>query len=371
MAGKKSEPKQEEQSPFEVNIGDHLFPNKPGKLEMGERWRKMLATTAPYTVSGEWKAMAHDEDDEDFFIEVPLDRWHVVGGSGAYTPKEQTKPTLRKGDVVQLRHCPKYAAIETHTAKLTGEPFKAFGRWQAPITYRCLGRQTAMYDCDKMAYIGHSTAGITLNKVKDKLKFMKNLSKGSIIALVICVFVAILGLMAAGNYNDMNRARNQVRNAASTIETRQTERYDLIDNIVNSVQGSMAQESDVFKGIADARRVAGNAAPGSAEEAQAQENLNNQTNQLVAVVPRLQEAYPDLKSVDQVKDLITQLQKSAGDIRIARDGYNTTATNYNTNITSFPKTIFAGIFNFDEAKLYQASAEEKKNPTVNFDKKGQ
>lgn len=267
------------------------------------------------------------------------------------------KPDLSAGDRVVIDQCPIYSSLHRgHTAKVLGDPvLNSDNEWYVPIGFRC--------SIDRYHKLWPTKRLVKIRSIKVK--------KPAIVTLVVLAFVGIIGLWLAGNYNDLVRARNQVKNAASTIETRQAERYELVDNIVNSVKGSMAQESDVFKGIADARRVAGNAAPGSQEEAQAQDNLNKQTNQLVAVIPRLQEAYPDLKSVDQVKDLITQLQKSAGDVRTARDNYNTTATNYNTNVTSFPKNVFAGIFNFDEAKLYQATTEEKKVPTVNFDKKEQ
>ena len=74
----------------------------------------------------------------------------------------------------------------------------------------------------------------------------------------------------------------------------------------------------------------------------------------INIVPRLQEANPDLKSNQQVQSLMDSLQAQEKDISGVRDGYNDTVTNYNNNITSFPKSMFAGIFGFDKAQLFKS-----------------
>lgn len=179
--------------------------------------------------------------------------------------------------------------------------------------------------------------------------------------LIVLAVLAVGGLWLAGNYNSLVTARNAVKNDYAKIDTQLERRYELVDNIVESVKGSQAQESDVFGKIAEARKVGGSA---STPEAEAQANQAIDTQ--IALLPRLQEAYPELRSNDQVTRLITELQGTANGIQAARDNYNNTVTNYNNNITQFPKSIFAGIFNFEEAELFKASAEGKVNPKVDL-----
>lgn len=163
----------------------------------------------------------------------------------------------------------------------------------------------------------------------------------------------------------MVRAKNQVSNSRAQIDTELTRRYDLIDNVVASVQGSQAQESDVFGKIAEARKIGGSQGDQTSDTAQQQ---NAVLDQQIALLPRLQEAYPELRSNDQVTRLIQELQGTNNTIRDKRNAYNETVTNYNNNITAFPKNIFAGVFDFEKEKLFTATAEERINPKVDLRK---
>lgn len=363
----KKQPAPVEQPPYEVNIGDRVYPDVVGKLAKGQTIRHIVTTTDPYLVKNAWKVMVTDVNDSYWTMEIDLDGFHVVGRSKKREqPKPGEKPTLVRGDVVQMLHCPKYPSLETHKATLTGEPYLAFGVWRAPIKYRCNGAETAIYDCNKLAFIRHAVVKPSFwqdlyNKVKGK--YMK-LSKAAIVTLVVLGFVTLLGLWSVGNYNSLVSAKNGVDNSKAKIDTQLTRRYELVDNIVQSVQGSQAQESDVFGKIAEARKIGGNANASTEQQAEANNTIDTQ----IALLPRLQEAYPELRSNDQVSKLIAELQGTANGIREARDNYNTTVTNYNTNITRFPKNIFANTFGFDKAKLFEASAAEKVNPKVELDR---
>lgn len=369
MPRKKATPKKEETAtpPYEINIGDRLYPDTMPKLGPDKVLRTLVVTTDPYLVGDSWKVMVTDRNDEYWTLELNMDGFHVVGRSKKRkAPEPEEKPTLVRGDVVQLMHCPKYPSLETHRATLTGEPYLAFGTWKAPVKYHCSGSSTAIYDCSKMAFIRHAIIKKSFwteayNKVKGR--YMK-LSKPAIVTLVVLAVVGILLLVSVGNYNDLVRSRNQVSNNRAQIDTEYTRRYDLIDNIVQSVQGSQAQESDVFGKIAEARKIGGS---GNAS-AQTEEQANNTIDTQIALLPRLQEAYPELKSNDQVSKLIAELQGTNNTIRDKKNAYNTTVTNYNTNITSFPKNIFAGIFNFDKEKLLEATTQERVNPKVELDR---
>lgn len=188
------------------------------------------------------------------------------------------------------------------------------------------------------------------------------LSKQAITTGIILVVVFILAVWLAGNYNDLNRSRNQVTNSHARIDTAVQRRYELVDNLVASVKGSQVQEQKVFGAIADARKQ-GSSSSSTGDQAAA----NAQLDQQIALLPRLQEAYPDLKSNDQVSKLIKDLENISVEVRDARNSYNDTATNYNTNVTSFPKSIFAGLFNFHSATLYKADAKAQANPEVDFE----
>lgn len=187
------------------------------------------------------------------------------------------------------------------------------------------------------------------------------LSKPAIVTAIILGIVAFFGLWFAGNYNGLVSASTAVDNTWAKVESQYQRRLDLIDNVVSSVKGSQGQEQKVFGDIAKARTQY-NQAKTSDEKATAASSI--ETN--VALIPRLQEAYPELKSNEQVSKLIGELSGTENGILDVRNRYNDAVTNYNTNIRRFPKNIFAGLFGFEKRNLFQADAGANKAPKVNF-----
>lgn len=178
----------------------------------------------------------------------------------------------------------------------------------------------------------------------------------------ICAgIVLLMGMWFAGNYNSLIASRNEVDKSWATVETQYQRRMDLIDNLVASVKGAQGQEAKVFIAIADARKQYASATTpdGKAKAADAVE-----TN--IALIPRLQEAYPELRSNEQVTKLMDQLTGTENGIQNARDGYNLTANNYNTNIERFPKNLFARTFGFTSRTLFKSDSGAEKAPKVNF-----
>lgn len=71
--------------------------------------------------------------------------------------------------------------------------------------------------------------------------------------IILAVVVAVIGLYAWGIYNKMVTGNENVDNQWAQVETQYQRRFDLIPNLVNSVQGAMAQEQKVFGDLAEAR----------------------------------------------------------------------------------------------------------------------
>lgn len=187
------------------------------------------------------------------------------------------------------------------------------------------------------------------------------MSKAAIFVAVLLGVVIVGGLWFAGNYNSLIVARNSVDKSWASVETQYQRRLDLIDNLVASVKGSQGQEKTVFIAIADARSRYNTASTPDGKTAAANALETN-----IALIPRLQEAYPDLKSNAQVTKLMDQLTGTEDGILGARNSYNTTVNNYNTNIQSFPKNLFAGMFGFTARTLFKADQGAATAPKVSF-----
>ena len=74
----------------------------------------------------------------------------------------------------------------------------------------------------------------------------------------------------------------------------------------------------------------------------------------------LSEAYPDLKSNQNMMQLSEELTSTENKVSFSRQAYNDSVTVYNTKTEVFPTNIIAGMFNFGSATLFEVSSEEER-----------
>ena len=189
------------------------------------------------------------------------------------------------------------------------------------------------------------------------------MKKGLKTLLIILAVIIVISFPIISGYNNLVSLDQKVENASSNIDTNLQRRSDLIPNLVNTVKGYATQEKDIFTDIANARsKLAG--ASNVTEQANADSELSNALSRLLVVVER----YPDLKSNENFKDLSIQLEGTENRIAVARQDYNTAATNYNSKLRRFPSNIIASIFGFEQMPLYKASDNASEVPSVDFNR---
>ena len=190
---------------------------------------------------------------------------------------------------------------------------------------------------------------------------MKN--KGIIYVLSILLAIILLGgCSVVGTYNGLVSEQTKVEQAQADVATALQRRSDLIGNLVESVKGQMNHETEVFTKIAEARAKIGNGSVTSKENQEAQGELSSAISRLIS----LTENYPELKSNQNVEQLMTELAGSENRIFVARKDYNKVATEYNQKLRSFPTVLIANMLNFKEAETFKESEEAKTAPKVDF-----
>jgi len=190
---------------------------------------------------------------------------------------------------------------------------------------------------------------------------MKN--KGIIYVLSILLAILLLGgCSVVGTYNGLVSEQTKVEQAQADVATALQRRSDLIGNLVESVKGQMNHETEVFTKIAEARAKIGNGSVTSKENQEAQGELSSAISRLIS----LTENYPELKSNQNVEQLMTELAGSENRIFVARKDYNKVATEYNQKLRSFPTVLIANMMNFKEAETFKESEEAKTAPKVDF-----
>jgi LemA protein len=183
--------------------------------------------------------------------------------------------------------------------------------------------------------------------------------------VVILVLIVLLVLWAIGSYNRLVGLRNQVLNGWRQIDVQLKRRHDLIPNLVNTVRGAMDFERDTLTAVMEARNKA-LTATGPADAAQKEGQLTQAIGRLFAVA----ENYPQLRANENVKMLQEELSATENKVGFARQFYNDIATKFNTAQQVFPTNIFAGMFGFKPAELFEITdAAEREVPTVDLSRR--
>lgn len=179
--------------------------------------------------------------------------------------------------------------------------------------------------------------------------------------LIIIGLIVIILFGAFSMYNGLVTLNENVDSKWSQVENQLQRRADLIPNLVATVKGYAAQEQTIFTAVADARSRLLNA-QGPADSAEANGELTSALGRLLAI----SEAYPQLKSDANFRQLQDELAGTENRIATARKDYNDAVQVFNTRIKKFPTNIFAGILGFDDKEYFQAEEGAKDVPQVEF-----
>jgi LemA protein len=181
--------------------------------------------------------------------------------------------------------------------------------------------------------------------------------------LVFLGIIAVCGIFIVSLYNGLVRARNEVKNAWSSIDVQLKRRHDLIPNVIEAVKGYAAHERQTLDAVIKARQEAA-ASMGNIEERAKAENALTQTLRSLFA---LAEAYPNLKANENFIALQGELAATENKISFARQYYNDSAMRYKNKVEMFPGNMIAGMFNFQIEPFFQLEAAGDRDvPQVKF-----
>lgn len=187
---------------------------------------------------------------------------------------------------------------------------------------------------------------------------------------ILTMAVAVpLGLNACG-YNTIQSYDEQAAQAKQNIDAQLQRRADLIPNLVSTVKGFAAQESEVLTAVTQARAglVGALQKPGGSDPGE----LANANQQLTSSLGRLMvtvEAYPELKSNENFLRLQDELTGTENRIAVSRTDYNGAVRSYNEYIRKFPAVLTAKATGAKPRTYFEVTdAAARAAPTVDFTK---
>ncbi len=174
--------------------------------------------------------------------------------------------------------------------------------------------------------------------------------------------VAFLGMWLIGQYNQLVNLDENVSQAQAQVETQLQRRFDLIPNLVNTVEGVMDQEEDIFLAIAEARKGYSGAQSGTPEKLEAAGQVESSLGRLLVIM----ENYPTLQSNTTALALMDELAGTENRISTERGRYNEQVTAFNKKVRTFPTSVIAGMMNFDKKDLFESAEGAEVAPVVDL-----
>lgn len=160
--------------------------------------------------------------------------------------------------------------------------------------------------------------------------------------------------------NSFIRARNKADEAWSGVDVQLKRRHDLVPNLVETVKGYAAHESETLATVTEARARA-MAATAPEQQVQAESSLSSALGGIRAVA----EEYPSLRASENFQRLQGELAEIEDEIHAARRIYNSNVEAYNTRTQVFPNSLIAGS-SFPPRRFLEIEQAERAAPAVAF-----
>ena len=182
--------------------------------------------------------------------------------------------------------------------------------------------------------------------------------------------VAVVAIFFYATYNGFVNREEGLKSAWSNVETQYQRRADLIPNLVNTVKGYAAHETQTLNEVTEARARATSINLSAddltperlAQFQRAQAEVRSALGRLIAV----SESYPDLKANQNFLELQAQLEGTENRIAVARKDFNAAAQQYNVSVRRFPANLVARMFGFGQKPYFESAEWAAAAPQVTF-----
>ena len=178
---------------------------------------------------------------------------------------------------------------------------------------------------------------------------------------VFLIILGVVAVLAILMYNSLIGKKNQVDNIFAGVDTVLKKRYDLIPNLVASVERYMEHEKSTLEKITEYRAQAMKS--GISDDAKIA--LDAKISAALGSITVAMEAYPDLKANENVMHLMRSLNEIEEQISAARRAYNQSVTDLNNAIEMFPTNLIAGWMNLSRRAVFEITVAERQNVDVN------
>lgn len=159
---------------------------------------------------------------------------------------------------------------------------------------------------------------------------MKKFKLPLIICVTVITVIILCTFIVQSSQNKAFALEEQVNTAQSDINVQEKRRVDLVYNLADCVKQYDKHEAETLKSIVDGRGSTG--------------DIENVSTAITAVT----EAYPELKSDKNYKQLMKELSMTENLIAEHRSNYNKQIKDYNRYVRKFPTRMFLSFLGYEQ-----------------------
>ena len=181
-----------------------------------------------------------------------------------------------------------------------------------------------------------------MNKTNWKLPLI--IVAGVITIILLCVF----GVQSA--QNKAFALEEQVNSAQSDIKIQEKRRADLIPNLVDCVKEYDKHEYETLMAVIEVRGT----------------NTDDAVEEVQTMIAAVSEAYPELKSNENYKQLMNELSMTENLIAEYRSNYNKQIKEYNRYIRKFPTKMFLDMLGYEVQEYHYLTYDVSSDASTNL-----
>ncbi len=173
------------------------------------------------------------------------------------------------------------------------------------------------------------------------------------VLIIIGIVVAFILLSVFGFNVVKNKAigyEEQITTARSEITIQEKRRADLIPNLVDCVKEYDKHEYETLMDIVKNRKIDG----------------FKETEEIKTKIMAIAEAYPELKSSENYKQLMTELSITENKIASTRNSYNLWVTQYNTYCRKFPNSFILSFLGYEKTNFEKLTFDISEEEIMNL-----
>ena len=163
------------------------------------------------------------------------------------------------------------------------------------------------------------------------------------------VLVALLIGVGVLLYYRLISTKNQVEKAFACVDVVLKKRYELIPNLISSVQPYLQYEKSTLIQLTKLRSKATSGELSNDQRVEVEDQISRTINRIVLLINN----YPDLKMDQGFRQVQTDLDETEEQILAARKFYNSAAKEYNNTVKMLPTNIFASLMHYRIKRLFE------------------